>query len=99
MSEGGKTLNVLCPKAGKRWKRPADISREEFPSDGWQGALSLSPWHGIGGRFGFGISPLSSPAVPPCMVRFRVALHCALTLSASEGHHGGRLIKACERGV
>jgi hypothetical protein len=49
-------------------KRPyeigEEISREGFPSEGWQGALSLSPWHGIGGRFGFGISPYSLPLFP-----------------------------------
>ncbi len=43
------------------------------------GGLSL-PIGEEWGRFFFSGFPLLSPAVPPWIVRVRVALHCALTL-------------------
>jgi hypothetical protein len=75
----GITGGVFLPRVGKVGKVGRIVSPHR---------------RGMGGGFSFRGFPLLSPAVPPWKVRFRVACHCALTLSASEGHHSGRLIKA-----
>jgi hypothetical protein len=74
MSEGVRHRMSYALTEWREWwvKRPYEIgggiSREGIPSDGWQGwegwADCLSPWHGMGKGFLFGISPHSLPLFP-----------------------------------